>query len=107
MNEDKIHCLMKTKEYEFDYWDCDRRYLYGGSKFIEGRRKPVALASARETIKPYVFNHFRPRSIAFNSRCRFSAVRSTVIAEDAMNREKVASILAVFKFPCVHQKAIE
>ncbi len=37
MNDDKVHCMVKAKEYEFDYWDGDRRYGYGGYKFIEGR----------------------------------------------------------------------
>ena len=44
MMDDKVHCMMKAKEYEFDYWDGDRRYGYGGYKFIEGRWKPVAKA---------------------------------------------------------------
>ncbi len=44
MMDDKVHCMMKAKEYEFDYWDGDRRYGYGGYKFIEGRWKPVAQA---------------------------------------------------------------
>ena len=44
MNDDKVHCMIKAKDYEFDYWDGDRRYGYGGYKFIEGRWKPVAQA---------------------------------------------------------------
>jgi SAM-dependent methyltransferase len=44
MVDDKIHCMIKAKEYEFDYWDGDRRYGYGGYRFIEGRWKPVAEA---------------------------------------------------------------
>ena len=44
MNDDKVHCMVKAKEYELDYWDGDRRYGYGGYKFIEGRWKPVAQA---------------------------------------------------------------
>ena len=42
MVDDKVHCMLKAKEYEFDYWDGDRRYGYGGYKFIPGRWKPVA-----------------------------------------------------------------
>src|SRR3977135_503588 len=42
MVDDKVHCMMKAKEYELDYWDGDRRYGYGGYKFIDGRWKPVA-----------------------------------------------------------------
>ena len=44
MVDDKVHCMVKAKEYEFDYWDGDRRYGYGGYKFIEGRWAPVAKA---------------------------------------------------------------
>ena len=42
MVDDKINCMKKAKEYEFDYWDGDRRYGYGGYKYIPGRWKPVA-----------------------------------------------------------------
>ena len=42
MNDDKVNCMIKAKEYEYDYWDGDRRFGYGGYKFIEGRWKPVA-----------------------------------------------------------------
>jgi len=38
-----------AKEYEADYWDGDRRYGYGGYKYIPGRWKPVA----EEFIKIY------------------------------------------------------
>ena len=37
----KVECMLKAKEYEFDYWDGDRRYGYGGYKY-DGRWKPVA-----------------------------------------------------------------
>jgi SAM-dependent methyltransferase len=42
MTDDKIHCMIKAKEYEFDYWDGDRRYGYGGYRYIAGRWTPVA-----------------------------------------------------------------
>ena len=42
MVDDKINCMLKAKEYEFDYWDGSRRYGYGGYKYIPGRWKPVA-----------------------------------------------------------------
>ena len=42
MIDDKVACMLKAKEYEFDYWDGDRRFGYGGYRFIEGRWKPVA-----------------------------------------------------------------
>ena len=41
MVDDKVHCMHKAKEYEFDYWDGDRRYGYGGYKY-DGRWKTVA-----------------------------------------------------------------
>ncbi|SVD93502.1 uncharacterized protein METZ01_LOCUS446356, partial [marine metagenome] len=44
MVDDKVHCMLKAKEYEADYWDGDRRYGYGGYKFMPGRWKPVAKA---------------------------------------------------------------
>ena len=44
MNDDKVVCMLKAKEYGADYWDGDRRYGYGGYKFLPGRWKPVAEA---------------------------------------------------------------
>ena len=41
MNEDKVHCMLKAKEYESDYWDGDRRYGYGGYRY-DGRWISVA-----------------------------------------------------------------
>ncbi len=41
MVDDKVQCMLKAKEYEFDYWDGDRRYGYGGYRY-DGRWKPVA-----------------------------------------------------------------
>ena len=41
MMDDKVQCMLKAKEYEFDYWDGDRRYGYGGYRY-DGRWKPVA-----------------------------------------------------------------
>ncbi len=41
MVDDKVHCMIKAKEYEADYWDGNRRYGYGGYKY-DGRWKPVA-----------------------------------------------------------------
>lgn len=43
MVDDKVACMLKAKEYEFDYWDGDRRFGYGGYKY-DGRWKPVAQA---------------------------------------------------------------
>jgi SAM-dependent methyltransferase len=44
MMDEKVHCMLKAKEYEQDYWDGDRRYGYGGYRYIEGRWTPVAKA---------------------------------------------------------------
>lgn len=41
MTDDKVHCMVKAKEYEADYWDGSRRYGYGGYKY-DGRWKTVA-----------------------------------------------------------------
>ncbi len=41
MQDDKIACMLKAKEYEFDYWDGDRRFGYGGYRY-DGRWKVVA-----------------------------------------------------------------
>ena len=42
MIDEKVHCMQKAKEYEKDYWDGNRRYGYGGYKYLPGRWKPVA-----------------------------------------------------------------
>lgn len=44
MMDDKVTCMLKAKEYEYDYWDGDRRFGYGGYRYMEGRWKPVAEA---------------------------------------------------------------
>ena len=41
MMDEKVHCMLKAKEYDMDYWDGDRRYGYGGYKY-DGRWKVVA-----------------------------------------------------------------
>jgi SAM-dependent methyltransferase len=41
MVDDKVHCMVKAKEYGADYWDGNRRYGYGGYKY-DGRWKIVA-----------------------------------------------------------------
>jgi SAM-dependent methyltransferase len=44
MNDNKVEAMVKAKNYGQDYWDGDRRYGYGGYKYIPGRWKPVAQA---------------------------------------------------------------
>lgn len=42
MNDDKVHCMEVARQYGKDYWDGDRRYGYGGYRYIPGYWKPVA-----------------------------------------------------------------
>ncbi|WP_320173215.1 class I SAM-dependent methyltransferase [Maridesulfovibrio sp.] len=42
MNDNKVDCMLKAKEYEFDYWDGDRRFGYGGYRYLEDYWTPVA-----------------------------------------------------------------
>ena len=42
MADEKVSCMRKAREFEADYWDGDRRFGYGGYKYIPGRWKPVA-----------------------------------------------------------------
>ena len=44
MMDEKVHCMIKAREYEEDYWDGDRRYGYGGYRYLEGYWTPVAQA---------------------------------------------------------------
>lgn len=44
MMDDKVDCMIKAKQYGFDYWDGDRRYGYGGYHYIPGRWQPGAQA---------------------------------------------------------------
>jgi SAM-dependent methyltransferase len=44
MMDDKVGCMKVAKQYGADYWDGDRRFGYGGYKYIPGRWKPVAEA---------------------------------------------------------------
>jgi len=42
MNDDKVYCMLRAKEYGPDYWDGDRRFGYGGYEYRPGYWKPVA-----------------------------------------------------------------
>lgn len=44
MVDNKVEAMMVAKRYGADYWDGDRRYGYGGYRYVEGRWKPVAEA---------------------------------------------------------------
>tara|TARA_Y100000741_G_scaffold354308_1_gene328495 strand:+ start:3344 stop:4003 length:660 start_codon:yes stop_codon:yes gene_type:complete len=49
MIDEKVKCMKIAKKYSIDYWDGDRRYGYGGYKYISGRWKNVA----KKLIKDY------------------------------------------------------
>ena len=49
MIDKKVNCMKIAKKYSIDYWDGNRRYGYGGYKYIPGRWKYVA----RKLIKDY------------------------------------------------------
>lgn len=42
MVDNKVEAMLVAKKYGREYWDGDRRYGYGGYKYIPGRWKPVA-----------------------------------------------------------------
>ena len=42
MNDNKANCMIEAKNYDYSYWDGDRRFGYGGYQYIAGRWKPVA-----------------------------------------------------------------
>ena len=56
MIDQKVDCMKKAKEFEYDYWDGDRKYGYGGYKYIPDWWKPVA----EQMIKKYklILNFF-------------------------------------------------
>jgi len=42
MQDEKVHCMQIAKQYAEEYWDGDRRYGYGGYRYLPGRWQPVA-----------------------------------------------------------------
>ncbi|HYD03376.1 MAG TPA: class I SAM-dependent methyltransferase [Alphaproteobacteria bacterium] len=44
MNNDKIECMKIARKYGQEYWDGDRKYGYGGFRYMPGRMEPVAKA---------------------------------------------------------------
>ena len=42
MVDNKIEAMRVARKYEFDYWDGDRRYGYGGYKYLDGYWTPIA-----------------------------------------------------------------
>ena len=49
----KVECMAISKKYGFDYWDGDRKFGYGGYKYIPGRWEEVA----KKLIKRYKLNN--------------------------------------------------
>lgn len=49
MNNNKVDCMTVAKKYSYDYWDGDRKYGYGGYKYIQDRWAPLA----KKIIKTY------------------------------------------------------
>ena len=49
MIDDKIYCMKIAKKYGKEYWDGNRRFGYGGYKYIEGRLYRIA----KKIIKNY------------------------------------------------------
>ena len=43
MIDEKVKCMKVAKKYGVDYWDGNRKYGYGGYKYIPGRWKNVAI----------------------------------------------------------------
>lgn len=41
MNNDKINCMIKSRKFSKEYWDGDRKFGYGGYKYIEGRNNEI------------------------------------------------------------------
>jgi SAM-dependent methyltransferase len=44
MCDDKVACMERARQYGPDYWDGDRRFGYGGYRYLPGRWEPVARA---------------------------------------------------------------
>ena len=42
MLDEKVDCMKIAKQYDENYWDGDRRFGYGGHRYIPGRWRPVA-----------------------------------------------------------------
>ena len=49
MNDDKILSMKISKKYSYDYWDGNRKFGYGGYKYIKDYFKPLA----KKLIKTY------------------------------------------------------
>jgi ubiquinone/menaquinone biosynthesis C-methylase UbiE len=52
MNDNKIACMKIARKFDFNYWDGDRKFGYGGYKYISGHWSGVA----KKIIKAYNLN---------------------------------------------------
>lgn len=53
VNNNKIQCMTISKRYGYEYWDGDRKYGYGGYKYIRGYHKKFA----EKLVKDYSLNN--------------------------------------------------
>jgi sporadic carbohydrate cluster protein (TIGR04323 family) len=53
MNNNKIECMIVSKKYDYDYWDGDRKFGYGGYKYIKNYHTLIA----EKLIKDYQLNN--------------------------------------------------
>lgn len=53
MNNNKVKCMKIAKKYDFDYWDGNRKYGYGGYRYIKGYHTDLA----KKIIKRYHLNN--------------------------------------------------
>lgn len=53
MIDSKVEAMKIAKRYDFDYWDGERKFGYGGYKYLPGRWAPVA----RQLISTYGLSH--------------------------------------------------
>ena len=51
MLDDKIECMKIASKFEKDYWDGDRRYGYGGYKYIKNKWKKYNKIDTRNIYK--------------------------------------------------------
>ena len=52
VNNNKIQCMIVSKRYGYDYWDGNRKYGYGGHRYIKGYHSEFAV----KLVKDYSLN---------------------------------------------------
>ena len=53
MNNSKVDCMIEAKKYGKNYWDGNRKFGYGGYKYIPGRWDKIA----KKIIKKFKLNN--------------------------------------------------